>query len=61
VSRGADPLTYYVSYLDPEAKTASITSVGAQLVISHDVPWDELTILDERFNPIPPSRGHQDF
>jgi hypothetical protein len=37
--------TYYVSFLDPAAKTASITSIKTPLVIHHNVPWTELTIL----------------
>ena len=53
VSYGFDqPVTYYISFLDEEAQTASITSVGSgALVIRHNVPLEHLELLkDARYD-----------
>jgi hypothetical protein len=49
VSYGFEPpVTYYISFLDEEAQTASIATVGGRpLVIRHNVPLAELELLED--------------
>jgi hypothetical protein len=47
VSYGVPPTTYYISFIDQEVRTASLTSTGKVLIVHHDVPLDDLEVLDE--------------
>ena len=43
-------VTYYIIAIDDEAKTASIKTTHGAVVIHHNVPWSELTVLDASQN-----------
>jgi hypothetical protein len=47
---GEPPLSYFIEDVDYEAKTADIKTTAAEAVTHHNVPWSELTILDESQN-----------
>jgi hypothetical protein len=47
VSYGVPPATYYISFIDQQVRTASLTSTGTVLTVHHDVPLDDLEVLDE--------------
>ena len=48
VSYGVPPATYYISFIDQQVRTASLTSTGKVLIVHHDVLLDDLEVLDER-------------
>lgn len=43
-------VTYYIIAIDDEAKTASIKTTHGAVVVHHNVPWSELTVLDASQN-----------
>jgi hypothetical protein len=43
-------VAYYIIAIDDEAKTASIKTTHGAVVVHHNVPWSELTVLDARQN-----------
>jgi hypothetical protein len=47
VSYGLPPATYYISFIDQQVRTASLTSTGKVLLVHHDVLLDDLEVLDE--------------
>jgi hypothetical protein len=47
VSYGVPPATYYISFIDQQVGTASLTSTGKVLIVHHDVRLDDFEVLDE--------------
>jgi hypothetical protein len=43
-------ITYFVTDVDYDAKTADIRTTGGAVVVHHNVVWSELTLLDESQN-----------
>jgi hypothetical protein len=45
-------VTYYIIAIDDEARTASIKTTRGAVVVHHNVPWSESTVLDASQNPV---------